>query len=128
MARGQVKLTLELAQTNDFRLCLRQPDWAKHVGLKLNEKTIEITANSNGYLEIARVWQSGDVVEIDFDMSVERIIANPQAEANRGKLALRRGPLVYCLESIDNDGSVRDIALPRTSQLEAKFEPNLLGG
>lgn len=126
--QGQVKLTLELAQTNDFRLCLRQPDWAKQVGLKLNEKTIEITANSNGYLEIARVWQSGDVVEIDFDMSVERIIANPQAEANRGKLALRRGPLVYCLESIDNDGSVRDIALPRTSQLGAKFEPNLLGG
>ena len=59
---------------------------------------------------------------------LSRIIANPQAKANNGKLALRRGPLVYCLEATDNDGSVRDIALPRNSPLKAKFEPNLLDG
>ena len=126
--QGWTKLTLEPDKTNDFQLCLRQPNWAKQVGLKLNGQILEITSNSNGYLEITRAWRAGDVVEVNFDMSVERIIANPQAKANNGKLALRRGPLVYCLEATDNDGSVRDIALPRNSPLKAKFEPNLLDG
>ncbi len=126
--QGQVKLTLDTSQVREFRLCLRKPEWAKQVGLKLNQNIVDIVANSNGYLEINRVWQTGDVVEIDFDMPVERIIANPQAKSNLGKVALRRGPLVYCLEAIDNGKSLRDIALPISSPLQAKFEPDLLGG
>ena len=61
-------------------------------------------------------------------MPVCRIVANPNIEADVGRVALRRGPIVYCLEGVDNNGSVRDIALPRTADLKEEFEPDLLGG
>ena len=126
---GHIKLTIEPTTPSDFRLYLRQPDWSPQVDLRVNSDRLrDQPANKNGYFELARIWQPGDTVEIDFNMSTQRIVTNPQVKSNLGKVALRRGPMIYCLEAIDNEGSVRDIALPRTSQLEASFESDLLGG
>ncbi len=89
---------------------------------------LETQTAQDGYVRIEREWQKGDVVEIDMPMSVDRIVAHPQVKADRGRVALRRGPITYCAEGVDNDGSVRDIALPRDARLTSRHEPDLLGG
>lgn len=65
---------------------------------------------------------------LDFSMPVERIKAHPQVRANAGKVALQRGPIVYCLEEVDNGPNLANLFLPRDAQLEAHFEPDLLEG
>ena len=126
---GHIKLTIEPTTSNNFRLCLRHPDWSSQVDLLVNgDRLRDLPANKNGYFELARIWQPGDTVEVNFNMSAQRIVTNPQVKSNLGKVALCRGPMIYCLEAIDNEGSTRDIALPRTNQLEASFESDLLGG
>ena len=68
-----------------------------------------------GYARIDRAWQHGDVIELALPMPVDRIKAHPKVEADIGRVALERGPIVYCLESVDNDGQVRNLAIPRES-------------
>src|SRR5205823_936907 len=68
------------------------------------------------------------VVRLDLPMPVERIYADPRVQADVGRVALQRGPVVYCLEGVDNDGQVRNLCLPRDSRLTASFEKDLLGG
>lgn len=81
-----------------------------------------------GYLRIERLWQWGDVVELRLEMPVERLYAHPAVRQDAGRVALQRGPLVYCLEEVDNTAPPHRIALPRTGSLVAKLDPDLLGG
>jgi DUF1680 family protein len=111
----------------EFSLRLRVPGWASSFVLKLNENPIRPSV-SNGYAEIRREWKNGDVVELALPLEVQQLEANPQVTQNRGKVALRRGPLVYCLEQVDQERDLDDIALPARSRLESRFEPGLLNG
>jgi len=79
-------------------------------------------------VKIHRRWQSGDQVELNLSMPVERVQAHPQVRANCGRIALQRGPLVYCLEEIDNGKNLNDLVLPREEELSVNFEPDFLGG
>ncbi len=83
---------------------------------------------NNGYLLIRRAWKKGDIVEIDLPMPVRRVRANAAVEADRGRLALMRGPVVYCLESADNPFPVQEFGLPAASPIQAEFRGSLLGG
>ena len=85
--------------------------------------------NSEGYLSVTREWRAGDSVELRFDMSVVRVYAHPLVRENVGRFALRRGPLVYCFEDIDNpDGSFQTLTLSDDVALETTFNSELLGG
>jgi hypothetical protein len=75
-----------------------------------------------------RKWKKGDVVEIKFAMPVERVHADPNVKADVGRVALQRGPIVYCLEGIDNNGTVRNLVLPPESKLTTSWEKDTLGG
>ncbi|MEP6566864.1 MAG: glycoside hydrolase family 127 protein, partial [Mesorhizobium sp.] len=77
---------------------------------------------------IRREWRQGDRVEVDLEMSIARLFANPEVRHDIGRVALARGPLIYCVEETDNTGQLHRIALPRTARIEAHAEPNLLGG
>jgi len=125
---GQVKLTINPASPATFDVNLRIPGWCEGATAWLNGKAIDSTPGENGYLRISRKWRRGDTITLDMPMPIRRIAANPKVAANVGRVALQRGPVVYCLEAVDNGGSVRDIALPREAKLEARFEPDLLGG
>jgi hypothetical protein len=84
---------------------------------------------SKGYAKIDRSWRKGDVIEIDLPMPVRRVAANEKVQADRGRVALQRGPLVYCAEWPDNpQGKVRNLLLPDDQPLTADFEPGLLNG
>ena len=67
-------------------------------------RRVETTPSGNGYVAITRTWQSGDVVELDLAMPVQAVYANPNVRQMQGRLALQRGPVVYCMEGVDNGG------------------------
>lgn len=84
----------------------------------------------SGYAVIRREWRDGDTIEAEMGIGVQRIVAHPYVNHLQGKAALQRGPLIYCLEGIDNPGGRDKISrvLPADAQLEAHYDPALLGG
>jgi len=112
-----------------FTLALRIPGWCRGAKLKLNGKAIRPAPTAKkGYAHLRRLWSAGDRVELSLPMPVERVEANPAVRMDAGKVALQRGPLVYCLEEVDNGQDLADIRLPRRARLVAEYRPRLLGG
>ena len=81
-----------------------------------------------GYARIERAWKKGDAIELALPMPVRRIVSRPEVTTSRGRIALQRGPLVYCLEGPDNDGKVLDLVIGEDAAPAAEFRPDLLGG
>ncbi len=125
---GVVKLTVNPSSPAAFDVNLRIPGWCKGAKVAVNGEAVEASPGENGYVKLHREWRRSDMVSLDMPMPVRRIVAHPRVSTDAGRVALQRGPVVYCLEGVDNGGSVRDIALPRETKLEASFEKDLLGG
>src|SRR5207248_7075173 len=89
----------------------------------------EVVAENTGneYVGVSSTWAKGDRVQLKLFMPVERVHADPQVPADVGRVALMRGPVVYCVESADNE-AVRNLVLPKDAKLESHFEKDLLGG
>ena len=81
-----------------------------------------------GYARLKRKWSPGDVIELSLPMPVAVVQGDQKVKADTGRVAIRRGPLVYCVEAIDNDGHIRDLVVPPDAKLTASFKPDLLGG
>ena len=97
--------------------------------LAVNGETIDLDASvTEGYAAIDRLWRPGDRVRLDLDMQVDRLYAHPEVREDVGRVALRRGPLIYCAEAVDNGASLNSLRLPRQTGFEARFEPDLLQG
>jgi DUF1680 family protein len=126
---GAIKLSLEAEQPVEFGLNLRIPGWCKQCHLTVNGEELPIAQHLHkGYVRIARSWQSGDSITLDLAMPVERVYAHPDALEDIDSVALQRGPLVYCLEQVDNNIPLHRIRLSPAAELESHFEPELLGG
>ena len=96
--------------------------------MKVNGTPVPI-ALERGYVTITRDWKAGDTVSLDMEMPVRRVVANDLVAADRQRVALQRGPIVFAAEWPDNvDGRVRNLVLPDTSPLRSEFRPQLLGG
>ena len=124
---GEVRLTVGLDRPGTFALMLRIPAWCRRHKLTVNGKRVKAPV-TKGYARIRRPWSDGDVVTLSMDMPVERIVAHPAVAADAGKVALQRGPVVYCLEQVDHAADVRAISLPDKAALTTRFDPRLLGG
>lgn len=124
---GDIALSINPARTSRFKLHLRIPSWARSAEISVNGETISPVV-SKGYAAIEREWMAGDVVRIAFPTPVERLYANPRVSEDAGRVALKRGPVVYCLEEVDNGLPVQQLRLKTGSELEARFDPDLLGG
>jgi DUF1680 family protein len=109
---------------------LRIPEWARGAVARINGAGIDVAGNMrNGYLEIRRTWTAGDAVDLELPMPVERIYAHPGVRMDAGRVALRRGPLIYCVEQVDNPKvPVEQIRLPRDAGVTPRERPDLLGG
>ena len=126
---GNVSIQINPEKEQVFTLALRIPDWAKGATVKINGEGFDhIPLIKNGYVYINRNWKAEDTVELVFPMVIERIQSNPQVRQNVGKVALQRGPIVYCLEQVDNDENLHGFFLPRDAELTAEFVPDLLDG
>lgn len=100
---GYVRIGIDPESPVDSKLKLRIPDWCKSYSVRLNGKSIRKTMEK-GYLVIERKWNKGDHIELNFDMPVELVASDPRVKDNIGKRAVQRGPIVYCLEQVDNPG------------------------
>jgi DUF1680 family protein len=124
-----VKITVHPEKPFAFDLKLRIPGWCRRApSLSVNGQAFKDMLSAKGYVTITRTWQPGDVVRLHLPMPVERVYADPHVKADVGRVALQRGPVVYCLEGVDNRGQVRNLVLPRNAKLTATFEKDLLGG
>lgn len=90
---------------------------SSYCSIKLNGLEYSVSENSKGYLSIKRNWSRGDTIDINFDMDVRRIYTETKIRSNGGRVALMRGPLLYCFEGVDNDFDVRKMVLPSDSEI-----------
>jgi len=125
---GNVQIIVEPEGTNEFAVALRIPGWCESFTLRLNGKPLKGLKPAKGFVTIRRTWSSGEILDLELPMPVRRVEPHPKVKENAGRLAIQRGPVVYCLEGCDHAVSVRQIALARDAKLEAKLEPDLLGG
>ena len=95
--------------------------------VKINGQPVDIVPEK-GYVLLNRAWKTGDTVELSLPMPVRRVVANEKVEADRGRVAVERGPLVYCVEAPDNDRRVSNFILPDGAALSAEMRPDLLNG
>lgn len=126
---GKVVLELEPERPARFALALRLPGWCRKPKVSLNGKAFGLSGRVRcGYAVIEREWRAGDRVEVLLPMSVERVEAHPEVRPDCGRIALMRGPIVYCLEEADNGRLLHDVVIPREAKLSARMEKDLLGG
>lgn len=127
---GAVTLTFDITSPATFGLKLRIPGWCRSACLSVNDEDIDLSGKDNqgGYTRLERLWKSGDRVRFEMDMPVERVYAHPDVRQDSGQVALQRGPLVYCLEQVDNPTPPGHIYLPQDGDLTAQFDPDMLEG
>ncbi|MDP4208451.1 MAG: glycoside hydrolase family 127 protein [Bacteroidota bacterium] len=141
---GNVTINVNPAKKSTFALCLRIPGWVHNqplpsnlysyiapvnetVAVKINGQPVNYKTES-GYAVIFREWKKGDVVEYVLPMNIHRVEANVNVQDDKGKVAIERGPIVYCLEGLDNNGKVSNLILPDNAELSASFQSNKLNG
>lgn len=141
---GQVKIAVSPEKQGQFALHLRIPGWAQNTPvpgdlynyISPEKAKVSVTVNGEsvqyktekGYAVIDREWKQGDVVSYSLPMSIQRVETNPKVAGNTGKVAIERGPIVYCLESVDNSPELMKLVLPDTAKLAASFSPETLSG
>jgi DUF1680 family protein len=124
---GQVDISLALAGKAAFGYGLRIPSWCKSFSLTLNGANAPYTLR-DGYALIRREWQNGDSLSLSLDMPANLVEANPHVRDNRGKLALTRGPLVYCLEEKDNGTELFRLHARSPGGFAVNYRKDLLEG
>ena len=116
--KEEVVITIGTDKELTFTVAIRIPGWCKDAQIAVNQEVVEIEPVSRkGYARIARLWCNGDKVEIRLPMPIERIHAHPAVRANAGKVALQRGPVVYCLEEVDSGPNLPGLSLPQDAKL-----------
>ena len=141
---GKLAFHLNPKASQAFNLLVRIPGWSQGQAMpsdlytftKASDTKVTITVNgkpenytvSNGYAVLNRKWKKGDVVEVNLPMDVQRITANTKVEDDQGKIALQRGPLIYCAEWPDNNGKVSNLILPKGTLLTPEYKADLLNG
>ena len=141
---GDLKFIIKPKSAFDFSMLIRIPGWARNEAMpsdlysfynNSDRKTI-ITINGkevncpieNGYAILNRKWKKNDMIEVRLPMEVKKVVANNNVKSDVGRVALQRGPIMYCAEWVDNNGKAANIVMPVNTQLQASFNPDLLNG
>jgi DUF1680 family protein len=141
---GDLAFNVSPKSALSFNLLVRIPGWARNEAIpsdlyrfaamdgnkpviKVNGQLIDYDMEK-GYAVIARGWKKGDRVEVSLPMAVRRVVANEKVKDDIGKMALQRGPIMYCAEWPDNNGLASNIIVPANTTFTARYEPGLLNG
>ena len=141
---GEIKIQINPKEKAKFKLKLRIPGWSqnqpvpgdlytyydehnKKIQAKLNGDDLEIKTQE-GYLMIDRLWDKGDEVILDLPMEIRLVESHENVIDNRNRLAIERGPIVYCVEGIDNKGGVFNLLMPEYAPITTQWKDDLLGG
>ncbi|UYP47950.1 hypothetical protein NEF87_004235 [Candidatus Lokiarchaeum ossiferum] len=142
---GKSNIQFRMASSHEFNLILRIPSWVEHFELKCNDSSIPYTLLNNPssnsqifpdrllhnsyYINVLRTWQPDDVISINFPMKVQINYSNPKVRSNNHKIALSRGPLIYCLEDIDNlNEDMSNVKVDLNEPIQIEFNDSLLKG
>lgn len=127
--QGEIAFRIQRAPVGDVALKLRFPAWAESHALTVNGQGAK-AESADGYLTLSRTWKADDVVQLSLPMPVVKLESHPLVEESRNQLAVKRGPVVYCLESADlpEGVSIADVGLSTDSELQPVFNADLLGG
>ena len=141
---GDLKFTVSPKSAFGFSMMIRIPGWARNqeipsdlysfknntndsVAIAVNGKSANYSLQ-NGYAVLNRTWQKGDVVDVRLPMNVRRVIANDKIKNDEGKVALQRGPIVYCAEWVDNGGKASNIVMSADATFTTEYRTDLLNG
>lgn len=127
---GAVKLTVNECKSSAFEILLRIPDWAEGSTIKVNGKDVGVKIVTGTYTKIERTWKKGDVITLDMPMKTKFIEGNPRIEETRNQVAIKRGPVVYCMESPDLpiDTKIVDVYVKGETPFKTEYHPEFLGG
>jgi hypothetical protein len=127
--KGDVTLTVTADGPGVWTLALRRPGWCRDMQATVNGREVAVEPLlRDGYVLLRRTWQSGDIVTLSLAMPVERLRAHPLVRETVGKVALQRGPVVYCFEEADNGKALFDLVLPGEAALQVDWDAELAGG
>lgn len=120
---GKISIKLEECPNQEFSLFLRIPGWAASAGISVNGKKENIKVKSGTYAELTKKWKKGDQIELLLPMEVQLIEANPLVEEDHNQIAVKRGPVVYCIESADIPANrkIFDYSIPSDIQFKPKM-------
>ena len=141
---GKVSLEVKPSKKSSFTLRIRIPGWLKgqavpgdlyqfkeikqvQLPILLNGVSVPYTEES-GYALIEREWKMGDIITFELPMDIKRVTARPELKAANNRVALQRGPLIYCVEGTDNEGKAWNFILPDNEAIKANFDEKMLGG
>jgi len=130
---GRVDITVTPAQASDFTFHLRIPGWAESALVSVNNKPVA-GATPGQYLPIQRKWSPGDMIRLQMEIAPQVIQANPRVIDDAGRVAVQRGPLVYCLEELDQPEGVSlvnialDLASASSDKFQSQLQTDLLNG
>ena len=141
---GKIQISVVPEKQTEFDLYIRIPGWANNQPVPCNtyrfsessSEKVSVSVNGipanykviNGYALIRKRWKKGDTVLLDIPMPIRRIIATDEIAEDRNRVALQRGPLVYCFEYVDNNSKAMNIVVPDNLNFRAEFKPELLNG
>jgi DUF1680 family protein len=127
---GSTRLVVKSSPATAWELRLRIPDWCQGAVLKVNAQPVTAPLKPGSYAAVRRVWQPGDLVELVLPMQPFLVAPNPRVDSLRGSLSIQRGPLVYCLEQLDQPSGIdlSDVCLDSSSPLRDEWRSDLLGG
>lgn len=124
---GKVLIVPIIEKPAEYELRLRIPGWCEQYTISLNKKKIDSPKIERGYIVLKKEWRSNDRIELNFEMPVLKVMANPRVKADLGLIALQRGPIVYCVEACDFDVPLNTIYLPLETELKP-VKTNLFNG
>lgn len=126
---GNVKLLLSLKNVSKFSIFLRIPKWCNEMDLYINNEKYQDTYMPGTYLEILRNWKNDDTININFRMVPKLEKSDLRIKSNRGKIAISHGPLIYCIEQIDNkEIDILDMKISKIPNLKVIYDHTMLGG
>ena len=127
---GDIRFSVEPARTSTFTVYLRWPEWSPSANIEVNGQAWPVNDRKPGsFIPISRIWKGGDALSVKFGMQPAQMVANPRVVADFGRLALQRGPIVYTLEQLDQNGvNLADISVRKNSPIFPEFRKDLLGG
>lgn len=124
------KITYKIRSNGTFTLALRIPDWSINTTIAYNHQGVPFTdITKDGYAYLTYEYQEGDEITLNLDMSVHKVYTTTKVSNNSGMVALQRGPLVYCVEGIDNQDDILSLSIPEHTEIKVQpYEENLLAG
>jgi len=124
---GTVEISVRTDSPVEMTLRPRIPGWCSDPSIAVDGEAVAPDVE-RGHVELRRTWTDGDTVTLDFPMPVRQVQAHPEVTAAAGRVALQRGPVVYCLEGVDNDAPLETVCLREDAAFSAEYDPDLLDG